>query len=204
MNRKLITGFLPITALLAMAAISAPGAFAGYHSETSHTLIQGSQIGETTFTVNAGTIRCNSVTYSGTLSTQTSESIAGEPKYAECTAFGFISSPVDANGCTTVFTTQPAFIDHRICHSAPVTVTAFNCWVTIGSQTVGGNTMVNEGAGSSRDLRFTINASGITYTQHSKSFPGCANGTFTNGKQTASATLRGFNTSGGQVGIWKE
>jgi hypothetical protein len=48
----------------------------------------------------------------------------------------------------------------------------------------------------------TANLSGIKYTQESKSFPGCANGTFTNGTHKGSATVVGTNTTGEAVGIW--
>jgi len=46
--------------------------------------------------------------------------------------------------------------------------------------------------------------SGIKYTQDSKSFPGCTNGTFTNGTFVGEGLARGQNTTGEQVGIWKE
>jgi hypothetical protein len=65
-----------------------------------------------------------------------------------------------------------------------------------------GITWHNTGSGSGRFVDFAINIKGIKYTQHSKSFPGCANGTFTNGTYVGGGHVKGTNSLGSQVGVW--
>lgn len=205
MNRRLKAIGLTLAALLAMAALPAFAASAEFHSETSETVISGSQAEEDIWTFNAGTLTCKEATYSGTQSTVTSESVSLTPKYSECKAFGFINTTVDVNKCelTTKPNNNPAI--HLDC--APfvsMVVTAFNCWVTIPDQEFNsGITYTNTGAGSTRHVSLDINLGNLTYTQHPKSFPGCSNGVFGNGKNSGKATVKGAK-EGKQVGIWVE
>jgi hypothetical protein len=204
MNRMLKALAVAIGAVIALAAFSGSVWAAEFHSEVAHTQISGSQVGTDVFTVNAGTVKCTEAKYSGTqTSGVTSSEIKVTPSYSGCTAFGFVNATVDVNGCPKLFTANLNPILHLICFENPITVTAFNCWVKISSQTIGlGITYTNEGAGATRDIKVSENISGITYTQESKSFPGCTNGTFTNGTYTGAATYKGANTAGTQVGIW--
>jgi len=206
MNRKLKGLGLMFVALLALAGFSSSAMAAEFHSETAHTIISGEQPAGTNdvFTVNAGKVTCNSATYSGTTSAATTSEIEVEPKYSECTAFGFVSTTIDVEGCKYKFTPATSTPQlHIICPAGKTLhVTAFNCWVKIGSQTLSGITYDNSGSGTSRDVTATANVSGITYTQESKSFPGCTNGTFTNGTYVGAGTVKGANTSGTQVGVF--
>jgi len=61
----------------------------------------------------------------------------------------------------------------------------------------------NEGSGTSRDIKINLSVSGMGYTQLSKSFPGCTNGTFANGTYNGAATVQG-SKEGKAVGIWRE
>jgi hypothetical protein len=206
MNRKLKGLGLMFVALLALAGFSSSAMATEFHSEVAHTIIDGEQPAETNdvFTVKAGTVTCKSATYSGTVNSATTSEVTVQPKYSECTAFGFVNTTIDVpSGCWYRFTpdTNPL---HIVCGAEPITVTAFNCWITVGSQTNSGITYSNSGSGSSRDVTVTANATGLTYTQHSKSFPGCTSGTFTDGKYVGKGTVKGTNTEGKAVGIWRE
>jgi hypothetical protein len=204
MNRKLKALGLALAAVMAMAAFASSASAAEFHSEVAHTQITGSQIGTDVFTVNAGTVKCTEATYSGTQTTGvTATEVSVVPAYSGCTAFGFVSTPIDVNGCKYQFTPNANPYLHIICSGSPITVTAFNCYVKVASQTVNsGVTYTNTGAGTARDVDVKVSLSGLTYSQESKSFPGCSNGTFTNGTYTGEATVKGANTAGTQVGIW--
>jgi hypothetical protein len=202
MKRILKAFGLSTAAVLVLGMFSASTALANFHSEASHTELRGEQIGNDTFTVNAGTMKCTEGSVTGTIAASTTSTVTGAPKIGGCTAFGFVNATVDTSGCIYEVTTQvPVFTLHIRC-TTPITITAFNCWVTVGEQSISGGSYTNTGSGSSRDLDVAVNVSGIKYTQHSKSFPGCANGTFTNGTYVGSETVRGFNTAGSQVGVW--
>jgi hypothetical protein len=204
MNRKLKALGLALIAVAAMAFSASAAMAASFHSEATHTTLSGSQVGEDKFKVNAGTVTCGEATYSGTQSSATSETQTVTPNYSECKAFGFVNTPIDVNGCTYTFNANNGSINIG-CGSKPIVVTAFNCYVSVGSQELStGVTYANEGSGSSRDVKVTVSLTGIKYTQESKSFPGCSNGTFTNGTYEGAATVRGFTTEGTQVGVWKE
>jgi hypothetical protein len=205
--RKISLLGMTVAALLATVALSVSAASAAdFHSEAAHTIIDGAQqvAEDGVFTVNAGTIKCKSQSYSGTSESATVTSTTTVTLTSGCTAFGFVNAAVDSNYCHyTVTAHHVTHITNTTAGTACTTFTAFNCHVKIEPQTISsGITFDNSGSGSSRDITVTFNLTGIKYTQESKSFPGCSNGTFTNGTYKASATLTGTNTAGGQVGIW--
>jgi hypothetical protein len=204
MKRTVKAVALPVAWVLAMMALPVSASAAEWHSEASETVISGSQVGEDVWTFNAGTVKCKEATYSGTQSTATSTAVRTVPKYSGCTAFGFVNTTVDVNGCELVFRPSPSLQYHLDCWPfTPMVITGFNCWVTIGDQEfASGITHTNTNSGKPRDVDTNINLGGLSYTQHSKSFPGCTNGVFGNGKLTGSATVKGSNKSGEQVGIW--
>jgi hypothetical protein len=211
MIRKIKTLGFALVAVMAMAAFSAATASAEFHSVEEHTIIDGEQPATVNdvFTVNAGTVTCNTATYTGTTTTKTTSEITVTPTYSGCTAFGFVNATVDVNNCHYTFTTTTTDRLHIVCPTAPITVTAFNCWVTVGSQTASGVTYKNTPeehaawtASTTRDVDVTANITGLTYTQHSKSFPGCTNGTFTNGSYKGGATVKGTDTKEKQISIW--
>jgi hypothetical protein len=205
MNRKLKALGLTIAAVTAMTAFTASATALEFHTEVAHTEFSGETVAfNGTIKVNAGTISCPQETFSGTSAVATTSEITVAPTFINCTAFGFVSAQIDFNQCDFKFTPLSHSYLHIICGLSPITVTAFNCWVTIGSQTVNtGVTYWNEGSGVTRDLRINLNLSGLTYTQHSKSFPGCTNGTFTNGAYEDAITLQGVSTIGTRIGVWR-
>jgi hypothetical protein len=205
MNRKLKALALALAAVMAMAAFASSASAAEFHSEVEHTEIKGEMEGTDVFTTNAGTVKCTTATYTGTTSAFTTKEITVTPTYGGCTAFGFVNTPIDTNNCHYTFTPNPGTppVLHISCPVAPITVTAFNCWITVGSQTVNsGIEYTNNGVGATRDVTVDVNISGLTYTQHPKNFPECAKGTFSNGAYSGLATVKGSNTAGTQVGIW--
>jgi hypothetical protein len=217
MNRKLKALGLTFVALLALAAVSSSAMATEFHSETAHTIISGEQPAaeNDVFTVNAGTVTCKSATYSGTTSAETQAEVTVTPTYNECTAFGFVSTKIDVpggnvaagagGGCDYRFTPSTASSQlHIVCGSGEfITVTAFNCYVRVGTQTATGVTYVNGGSGTSRDVTVNANITGLSYSQENK-FGGCGGGagSFTNGKYVGAGTVKGSTTTGGAVGIW--
>jgi hypothetical protein len=206
MTRKLKALGLAFVAILALGVLSASAASAAeIHSEQAHTIIDGSQpvAEDDVYTFNAGTVKCTEASYSGTTTSATSSEVSLTPAYSGCTAFGFVNAKIDIEiECT--FRLRWGIPPFRIsCTKFTIKITAFNCHVSMGTQDINsGVTYDNAGSGSSRDITATLNLSGIKYTQESKSFPGCTNGTFTNGTYKGSITLTGTNTVGGAVGIW--
>src|SRR4051794_37458556 len=97
MNHKLKGLGLMFVALLALAGFSSSAMATEFHSETAHTILSGEQAAGTNdvMTFKAGKWTCNSITYSGTASTVTTGQIRVVPTYKECTAFGFVSIPID-------------------------------------------------------------------------------------------------------------
>ncbi len=212
MNRRLNALGLALVALCALAAVSATGASAAtrFTSESTHTGPPGSQIGIDKWKFNAGTVECNEAVYTGTsASTETTEQTIS-PAYSECKAFGFVNATIDMNGCTYNLTVSGPAI-HIVCSGSNViAMTAFNCEVTVPAQTINGITLTNSGTGGTgMDILQAIKATGITYIQHSKTFPGCNTGgtlettttLFHDGTYEGEATLQGRTPTGAAVGI---
>jgi hypothetical protein len=198
---------LSAMALLVLAAMSLPHVAGAveFHSEAGHALYAGTQIGETVLTVNAGTLRCAELTTSSTTTEATNTTLrSGTATFSECKAFGFVSATADLNGCEFEANADTNKVNVVNCVT-PAAFTAFNCWVTINNQTgLGSTEYTNAGSGSGRYLIGHANLTGLKYTQHSKSFPGCTSGTFEDGTLVGEGTLKAKNTLGEQVGIWKE
>jgi hypothetical protein len=195
---KMLGALVVATMALAAAPASAAPLF---HSEVEHTLGSGAAVGEMVFTVNAGTIKCKKVTGTGTMSAKTTTEVTSFPTFSECTAFGFVNTTIDTNGCWNVITADIEV--HLKCPAGQtMVITAFNCWVSVGPQSATSVEYVNTGSGSSRTILAREEGTGIHYVQTSKSFPGCTSGTFTNGTATGEILTKGTNTEGKQVGIW--
>jgi hypothetical protein len=217
MKRKIRALSVAAFAILALGALSASSASATpaqFHSSLEHTELVGEldkEFGEDTFTVNAGTVRCAAAKYTGTNAVKTTTTVTVTPEYSECRAFGFVNATIDHEGCNYLFhaeSTTGADPEGSVDIECPVgksiTVTAFNCWVTVGAQTgLKTVTFTNKGVSPTRHITVDVNISSkIKYTQHSKSFPGCSSGTFTNGSYVGAATVKGFSTVGAQADVW--
>jgi hypothetical protein len=202
MIRKMKRGAGVVAFVVALLAVTAAPASASFHSETAHTVWSGTQVAEDVVTFNAGTWKCKEKSFSGTTSAATSSTLNLTPSVSECTAFGFVNAAHDINGCE--FQYHDTKTMSLVCpEGKSLVITAFNCWITLSPQSgLTGVTYTNVGSGKSRDITISQSTSGIKYTQTSKSFPGCTNGTFSNGTIAGEYTLRGFNTESSQVGVW--
>jgi hypothetical protein len=198
--RILTAALVAVAALMGLQAGSA-SAVPLFHSEVAHTLGSGSQVGSMVFTVNAGTIKCNKITGTGTMSSATVTEVTSVPTFSECSAFGFVNVTIDTNGCENIITAD--FEVHLTCPAGKnIEVTAFNCTVAFSPQSATTVEYTTTGSGSTREIVAKEEGTGIHYVQTSKSFPGCTNGTFTNGTAKGEVRTKGTNTEGKQVGIW--
>jgi hypothetical protein len=174
-----------------------------FHSEASHTTWSGAQAVANTMTFNVGSWKCENVSYSGTSQTATGGTVLLTPGFSQCNVFGFINAVHDMNGCQYQFHAGTNGMDIVCPEGKSIGITTTICDVTLPSQN--GRTEVsyaNAGSGASRDVTIDLAVTGLEYTQKFKTFPGCTNGTFTNGTLSGSITLKGLNTSGVQVGAW--
>jgi hypothetical protein len=207
MNRKLKALGLALVAVAAMTALSAAPASAVWHGEKTGT-VKGINIeGEEVFTTNAGNVKCEISEYNGTTTATTPGAVKVKPTYKNCQAFGFIGTPIDVGTCEYEFTTpvKTTSTVHIVNCATPLRVTAFNCEITVGNQGPLSHITWTQGGVPSppniHDLIAHVTITGIKYTQHSKSFPGCTNGTFTNGTYTGTNTVRAYDSLGNQVPI---
>jgi hypothetical protein len=204
MNRKFKALGLALIAVFAMTALSAATASAEQWHAGAHGTVKGINVGEETFTTNAGTVKCKVAEYNGTVASTTVSNQSVKPTYKECTAFGFVNTTIDVGSCEYEFTTPiktTSTIHIKNC-ATPIRVTAFNCEVTVGNQNNLAHIQWHQIAGSiPHAIQGTVTASGITYTQHSKSFPGCTNGTFSNGTYTGTNQVKAFTTAGVQTSL---
>jgi len=198
---------LALVAAFAMSAVVASAASADFRSESDHTIITGTQGVPNTFTVTAGTTHCGTATFEGTSTETTSSSITITPTYENCriTNFGVetVNATVDMNGCHYLLTTTGQV--HLECNTglgSAVEVTAPLCVITVHPQTVSSVDYANIGSGTTREVRVTATATGITYTQ-SATCPG-GNNTYHNGTYNGTVTATGEDTNRNHVGIWHE
>jgi len=190
---------LALTAVAASAAQAAPEFHVESASSATPATITGEQVGTQKFTTNAGTVECSTATFKGstTVTTTTTQSLL--PSYSGCKAFGFLTSTVTPNGCEYKFhltaggvSPYPATVD-VVCPSGKVieVTTAFtSCKITVGSQNgLSGVSITNEGSKTTRDLKVSLEVTGVTYTQTGANCAG-GEGTFSNGVLHGAATVK--------------
>jgi len=196
--------------MVAAATLFGPATFASateFHAGTApHTLWSGTQVGEDVLSLKAGTLRCKKISSSGTTTVATATTVDLTPSFSECTAFGFVSTTVDANGCTYRLHTAKEGSSTQgtsiLCpEGKAIVITAFNCEVSIPAQGVLGTVTYTNTEG---DITADLNITGVKYTQVSKSFPGCTNGTFTDGTYKGTTTLTATDTAGTAKETWVE
>jgi hypothetical protein len=207
MNHKPKALGLAFLAVVALGVLSTSTASAGeFHSEGSHSVISGSQVGEEVLTVSAGTVKCKEATYSGTQSTATATTLKVTPTYSECTAFGFVNATIDTNGCEFKLSGDNQNVAIVCPAGKAITVTAFNCEVTIVEQeTTGiGVTYTDHIIGTTRHIGVSWHLS-IEYIQHSKSFPGCSGHTtlLAGGTWSAESTIKCYSIGTVQIRCWR-
>ena len=109
MNLKILS--LLLVAILSLGAVlagtaSAEGEFQ-FHSDGSHTTFTGTALSGGVLTVDAGQIKCSSVTYTGEMNSSTAKEIELEPTTSGCT-WGMDTVTNDWNGCTNLFVQEKA------------------------------------------------------------------------------------------------
>jgi len=198
---------LAFVAAFAMSAVAASAASADFRSEAEHTIITGTQGTTNTLTLAAGTTHCSIAEFEGTSTETTSSQITVTPHYTGCkiTNFGFetVIATAEMNGCHFLFTTTG--LVHLECNTglgSAIQVTAPLCTITVHPQTISHVGFDNLSVGTTREVKVTWTAPGITYTQ-SNLCPG-GGGTFHNGTYNGTVIFTGENTNSEHVGIWHE
>jgi hypothetical protein len=181
-----------------------------FHSSVEHTTFDGEQSGEDMPTFKIGTYKCSSIVYSATQTIKTPAQIPLTPTYSGCSNSLLGAVTITVNGCQWIFEAPESGGEPNkleiYCPSSPIEITFGKaCLVTVGSQNLtSGITYTTEGTTPKRDVKIDFNLSGLKYTQHSKTFPGCTAGTFTDGKWVGAATVKGTDTSVNQIDLWYE
>jgi hypothetical protein len=204
MNCKPNVGWLGLVAVVVLAMLPAGASAAVFHSEVTHTVLSGSQVGTASVSGDPGTITCKKATANGTATGTTTSAVTIFGEASECTLatiFGNISVTVNTNGCDSLITADGTL--HGQCPAGKnVVVSGPGCTITIPAQTGGTADYVNQGSGSSRHLTIVSTGKGIQYSYSGFT---CGSGTGTsNGTATGTATVIGKDSLGKQVGIWFE
>lgn len=203
--RILIAAFaLPLLA-------AAPALAVEFHSELETTRLTGAAPAafNDKFTWDAGTLECENITYTGTLTGKTSKEFHAAPTYSGCTSTFGASVTIDPNGCEFVFTTGGVKeVRQLLCPAGKVTeVTSPGCLTTFPAQTLeNGITWTSETVSGKKRIIVDINANGIVYEEHQRLLHTChmETGLTSNGTLTGSVTFTGESTEGVLTNIWRE
>lgn len=217
MNLKILS--LLLMAILSLGAVLAGTASAEgfkFHSDGSLTKFTGSALsGGAVFTVDAGQIKCTSVTYHGEMTSSTAEEIGLEESTSECT-WGTDVVVTDWNGCfnfyvpeKTTSITNYDTTDYWKCPTGKeITVTAFNsgvlkCTWHYPPQDVGTSEWF-ENAFSKDRLSRKYNK--IKYSQTAGTGLGaCSNAvSTTNGEYSEEMEIQATNSEGKATEFWLE
>lgn len=137
------------------------------------------------FTTNAGTVTCTTVSFSAGAPAGTTSSLTLTPNYDKCSAFGFINTAIDENGCAYVL--HAGGTSEIECPSGKkIEITAPFCTTTVGPQhlATGGNTFHTVGSTPNRHITTTTHISNeIDYNE-------CGTNR-TNGTYTGTTTVKG-------------
>ncbi len=207
MTRKLKAFGLTLTAALAVSAVAASAASAesfAFHSEIEHTNLTGSGEGTSSLVVDAGTLKCNTAKYEGTMTSQESTSLALSPLFESCTMSGG-TADVSMNGCQFVLTastkeggTYKATMDISCSEGKSIAVVATvagvtKCTIHVPAQTLSGATVseVSEG-----DIKAVASIAGINYSQTA----GTGIGKCSNAESTTNGAFEGAAVIAGSLG----
>lgn len=165
---------------------SGHAAAAEFHSETTTTGIEATQLNTHVFKSTAGEVTCSSVLYKGVAISKTFSSVTLAPYWSEChiTAFGKVAGTTTGNGCSyTLYASGTSDIN---CPAGKqIEFNAAGCHITVPAQT-GLNSVSYSNQGNHIDISMSL--SGIRYN-HSGFI--CGTGGGTNGTQTGTLTAEG-------------
>jgi hypothetical protein len=201
---------LALVAVFALTAVAASAAQAAeFHAEEAPVFFEGSQVEQHIFTVDKGTVKCNTATFTGSSATATTATVTLTPVYSTC-KFAGTAADVKMNGCDYLFhlsSATTATVDVVCSGGAEIEVesTTTNCIVHVPAQNgLSHVILASEGTTTTRDITATVTVAGIHYTEVGSEckFNGVAT---TNGTYNGTATIKGFKGQGGaQQGIWVE
>jgi len=203
MIRKLKALGLAAAALFLLSAGMSPGgaSAASFHSEIAPLVITGSNVGNTTMVVNAGTNTCKNVAVSGNTVNKTNEALTlSVGNFTEC-SFGW-KGIIEMNGCDFVIHASGKLdIAGTKCLTEPIYFASIGCSVEIGPQSglksVTYANLGGEGAGRQIEVKFAVN--GIVYWQEGLF---CTEGAFATGQLSAVVLTHGKTELGAQQGFW--
>jgi hypothetical protein len=177
-----------------------------FEAETYPTSLTGSQTatGQHAFGMEAGSIKCTSATFSGSL-TGSSHTMTLNPAYSGCTAFnGFATAEIAMNGCSYVYSVGEGenYPQDITCPAgASITIKAGTCTISIPAQTGvrGDDYALLRPSSTGRDaIEIQSHLSGLTYTVTHDGFacPFNGTGTRTSGTYTGNTLLEGRSAAG--------
>lgn len=196
-------------ALLLAIAGAASASAQEFHADISNPTLKASAASGSTFNVNGKTIKCTASSYEGSASTATVTNWTLFANLGNCVAFGF-STGITSGGCDFVLSAGGESGNLRLnCPSGNTytfTATFLGstvCIIRIKPQATGTTVSIaNAGSGSSRDITFAASLSGLEYSEDPGGF--CEVGSGSNGTfEGGSPTLKGFNGSNVQIGVWR-
>ena len=218
MNRKLRPSILALLAALTVSVAAAPSASAEsfiFSADAAEMELTGAQHGAgDVFTTNAGTVKCSSITYTGTSTSDEMETVELAPTYSGCTAFGSASTEVKANGCQ--YRLNPKTIegsnfegDMDIVCPGGSTITATvkvggltACTVHIPAQEGLGSVTYANVENEPDELTVSLNLSGMKYSYTAGL--GCSSGSFENGTYQGAGLFTGhYEEESGSLGVDK-
>ena len=208
MNRKIKALGLALVAAFAMSAVTASAASAiEFHAGGAHTLLNGSQTGNHSFTVGSGfgAITCKVAKFTGTTTKTTEASQVITPEYKECTdSFG---RKVDVTISATYEFTPPASAtaaaNVHVKGSFTLSITNAEgkqiCHVEVNAQT--NNNIVYHNVANG-DVEVTTTTNNVTTTTAGGVLNcGVGNGHHAGGSYTGDTLLAGTDTAGNNVNI---
>ena len=141
------------------------------------------------FTTNAGTVTCTTVSFSAGAPAGTTSSLTLTPNYDKCSAFGFINTAIDENGCAYVL--HAGGTSEIECPSGKkIEITAPFCTTTIGPQHIASGLSYKSNEAETDFLVTTSIKSEIDYNE-------CGTN-YTNGDYTGTTTVTG------EASVWFE
>lgn len=216
MIRRLKVLGLAALSVLAVTAVSASAAQAAPlgHVAEAPAIITGEQLEQHVFTTHAGTVKCSTADFNGTVGTTTFSTLTLNAKYETCQAFGFLNATVNMNGCDYLFhivegsSPATATVDVVCPTGKEIEVSSSGCKAFIPGQTGLIHVILsNTEVGGIKDIDANITISGISYKLTGFFCPGGA-GSFNEGTYTGTATLRAYEDNGGvegaQISGWVE
>jgi hypothetical protein len=204
-------GLLAACAMSAVVVMNASAETGGHFiAGEDHTVLLGEEEADNIFAYGGQEVTCNEAEFTGTTTEATQTQITITPHYDDCQANFITPAHVRMNGCDYLFTVNktPAS-KHNTVHltgcAKPIEVEitipfASDCTLTIKEQTPAGGGVLYTNVATSPDyVTADITVSEIHVVRDGNSICGAATGE--TGALNGTATLKGFDTAGNQVGV---